>query len=476
MNIVFVSAECAPFSATGGLGEVVGSLPKEISSLGHKVSVVLPYYSLTREKGYSPEHIFDIPVKLSWRNTGASVYFLERDGVDYYFLENSYYFDRAAIYGEFDDAERFAFFSYATLELIKALGISCAVLHLNDWHTALISVLLKTVYKNDESLRGIKTLYTIHNIEYQGIYSPDILTDVFGIEESEAHYLSYDGKLNLTKGALVTSDLISTVSENYRSELSYDFYSFGLSEVINQNGDKLFGVINGIDYEIFSPERENAGFIPYTKRSFRSGKRKNKEKLLSELGLLEYKDCPLLVMITRLARQKGIDLLLGIIEELLSLRVTLVILGSGEKEYEERLSMLDENYGNFRFIKGYDKELSLLMYAGADMLLMPSRSEPCGIAQMIACSFGTVPVVRSVGGLKDTVTPFSEDSGVGFLFENYNAHELLFKIKDALTVYSEREKWNGLISRCMKAKFDWKSSAEKYISIYKKIQNYRNEE
>ncbi|MBR2343541.1 MAG: glycogen synthase [Clostridia bacterium] len=468
MNILYATTEASPFVASGGLADVMGALPKSIASLGeHSVSVIMPLYKKIsdtyREK---MEHYIDVPFKLSWRDTGTSVYRLTDAGVTYYFLENHYYFDRDKLYGEYDDAERFAFFSAAVVEFILASGNAPDILNANDWQTALIPVYLKTKYRGIEALSGIKTVFTIHNIEYQGKFDPFVLGDVFGLDNEWAGLLEYDGCVNLMKAALLSADYITTVSPNYAYELRHDFFAFGLAGIVGSVSHKLSGVINGIDYGYFSPSHGGDIDFPYNKRNAASGKAKNKEALCAELGLSTDTSLPLVAMITRLASQKGIDLLLHIADELLSEKMQLVILGTGEPEYESALLELEARHPNLRVLLRFDRVISKRIYASADIFLMPSKSEPCGLAQMICCSYGTIPVVRSVGGLCDSIIPYGAPGANGFRFDNYNAHELLYAATEALKLYRNKDKWRALRTSAMNSDFTWKKSAEKYLAIY----------
>lgn len=465
MKILYVSGEAAPFSASGGLGDVMGSLPRAVGALGNECTVITPLYRSVRERyGDRLLLVTSFFFNLSWRKTGASVYKLYEDGVTYLFVENHYYFDRDRLYGEFDDGERFAFFSRAVIEYIINSGDVPEVLHANDWQAASVVIYLKTEYSGVESLKRIKTVYTIHNIEYQGKFDPYILGDVFGIDEKYRGIVEYDGALNLMKGGILTSDFVTTVSPNYRNELEYDFFSFGLSSVIRAAKSKTSGVINGIDYTYFSPECGDI-YRSYNSDTAEEGKAENKRALRRDLGL-PLKDRPMITMITRLAEGKGIELVLHILEELLSLDLDFVILGSGEKKYEERLRALSLKHENLVALIKFDRVLSKKLYAAADIFLMPSKSEPCGLSQMIACAYGTVPIVRSVGGLYDSIRPYGVYGANGFRFDNYNAHELLYTVKMALGLYRDREKWGELVRACMASDFSWNSSAAKYMAIY----------
>lgn len=475
MKILYVASEAAPFAASGGLGDVMGALPKCIvdDNPGAEVGVIIPLYdTMKSEYRNSLEKVVDLNFRYSWRNTGASVYKLNYNGVNYYFIENHYYFDRGRLYGEFDDAERFAFFSTAVIEFILATGNVPDVLHANDWQTALTVVYLKTEYSHIAALRDIKTVYTIHNIEYQGKFDPYILGDVFALDRKYYSVVEFDNCINLMKGAIVATDYITTVSPNYARELQYDFYGFGLQGVITDNSYKLDGVINGIDYSYFSPDKGGDIDYSFTKRTVKSGKAKNKKALCEELGLDPSPDIPLAVMITRLATQKGIDLFLHVAEEMLSKKVQIVVLGTGEKDYEEALKALEARHPNLRALLKFDRVISKKLYASADIFLMPSKFEPCGLAQMICCSYGTIPVVRATGGLYDTIIPYGLDNSNGFNFSNYNAHDFLYAVERALAVYEDDKAWSELRKRALNCDFTWNSSATKYMQIYNNLLNW----
>lgn len=475
MKILYVASEATPYAASGGLGDVMGALPKSIASdyPDSEVSVIVPLYdTMKSEHRAGLEKVVDLSFRYAWRNTGATVYKLVNSGVTYYFVENHYYFDRGRLYGEFDDAERFAFFSTAVIEFMLATGNVPDVLHANDWQTALTVVYLKTEYAHIAALKGIKTVYTIHNIEYQGKFDPYILGDVFALDRKYYNIVEFDNCINLMKGALVATDYITTVSPNYARELQYPFYGFGLQGIITENSDKIDGVINGIDYSYFSPDKGGDIDFPFTKRTVKSGKAKNKKALCEELGLDTAANMPLAVMITRLASQKGIDLFLHVAEEMLSKKVQVVVLGTGEKEYEEALRSLEARHPNFRALLKFDRVISKKLYASADIFLMPSKFEPCGLAQMICCSYGTIPVVRATGGLYDTITPYGLDNSNGFNFSNYNAHDFLYAVERALEVYENEKEWSELRKRALNSDFTWNRSAAKYMQIYNNLLNW----
>ena len=475
MKILYVASEANPFVASGGLGDVMGALPKTVvkDNPGTEVSVILPLYS-TIKPSYREmlTKCYDVSFRLGWRNTGVSVYTCVLDGVTYYLLENHYYFDRMKLYGDFDEAEKFAFFSRAVVEFMIQTGNVPDVMHANDWQSALAIVYLKTEYAGNPLLSGVKTVYTIHNIEYQGKFDPNIMGDVFGLDRRYFGILEYDGCINLMKAAIETTDFITTVSPRYAYELQYDFFAFGLQDMIKKNSHKMAGVINGIDYEYFSPDKGGEIDFRFTKRTVKSGKAKNKAALCAELGLDTNPDIPLVVMITRLASQKGIDLVLHVAEEILSNNLQLIVLGTGDSVYEDKLLELQWRHPNLRALIKFDRVTSKRMYASADMFLMPSKSEPCGLAQMICCSYGTIPIVRAVGGLYDTIVPYGEEGSNGFSFNNYNAHEMLSIIEYALRVYQDKPEWNALVKRAIGSDFTWSNSAAKYMEIYKTIINW----
>ena len=475
MKVLYVASEGAPYSASGGLGDVIGALPKAVAKADENVecSVILPLYGSMKPQHRSElVHVLDITFKLSWRTTGASIYKINANNVDYYFVENHYYFDRAKTYGEWDDGERFAFFSMAVVEFMQKYELIPDVLHANDWQTALTVIYLKTKYKSDKKLANIRTLFTIHNIEFQGKYDLAILGDVFALDNKYRDIVEHAGCINLLKGALTVSDFVSTVSPNYAAELRHDFFAFGLAKIISSVSDKMTGIINGIDYSAFSPSEGSDIYKSFNKRTVKSGKRANKLMLQEELGLEVSEDIPLITMVTRLTDQKGLDLVLFIIKELLAQRVQVALLGTGDEKYEEAFEAISNEYGNFKALIKFDRALSKKLYASADIFLMPSKSEPCGLAQMIACAYGTIPVVRAVGGLYDSIKPYGTEDSNGFTFNNYNAHELLFTVKDALKLYSDKEEWAKLVKRAINTDFSWDKSADKYLELYNSLKNW----
>ena len=470
MKLLYVTSEAAPFAASGGLGDVMGALPPAIKRASPEtdVRVILPLYKFKMaEKHLSAlKKVSEFHFMYAWREAYCCVYELAYKGVTYYFVDNEQYFKRPNLYGEFDDGERFAYFSLAVLEFLIRSGYKPDILHANDWQCALTVIYLRTKFSLVEALMGIRTVYTIHNIEYQGKYDLSILGDVFALDYAHTGIVEYDGCINLMKGAIVAADRVTTVSPNYANELRQAFFAYGLQHIINLYGYKLSGIINGIDTEYFSPSA--GGDIPfaYGLSNVDEGKRENKMALQRELGLAVDPEIPLAVMITRLTHGKGVDLLLHIFEEMMSENVQFVVLGTGDAEYERVFSELAARYPSRASAElRFDRALSKRMYAAADMFLMPSKSEPCGLAQMIACSYGAIPIVRAVGGLYDTIKPGEN----GFVFGNFNAHELLYRIKDALSLYRSREDWAALVCRAMQTDFTWDASAEKYLTLYRQM-------
>lgn len=475
MKILYVASEGAPYSASGGLGDVIGALPKSVVAASNDITaeVILPLYgNMKKEHREKLIHVTDLCFKLSWRTTGASIYKIEDNNVTYYFVENHYYFDRAKTYGEWDDGERFAFFSTAVIEYMIQTGNIPDLIHANDWQTALTIIYLKTKYKQNISLSKIRTLFTIHNIEYQGKYDLAILGDVFALDNKFRDIVEFGGCINLLKGAITVSDYVSTVSPNYANELRHNFFAFGLAEVIDSISEKMCGIINGIDYSEFSPKSGKDIYYSYDKRTVKSGKEKNKLELQKEFGLEVDANIPLIGMITRLTDTKGLDLVLHIIKELLSEKVQVVLLGTGDEKYEDAFTGIDSEYNNFRALIKFDRALSKKIYSSADIFLMPSKSEPCGLAQMIACSYGTVPIVRAVGGLYDSIIPYNRENCNGFNFNNYNAHELLFTIKNALNLYDNKDEWSKIRKNAINSDFSWNASALKYIELYNILFNW----
>lgn len=475
-KILIVGSECQPFVASGGLGDVIGSLPQELikrRKTKYDIRVVLPLYGgISEEWRQKMTFVANAQVQLSWRKQYCGIFSLVENDITYYFLDNEYYFKRVKLYGYFDDAERFAFFSKAVLEILPVIDFYPNIIHTNDWQTALISIYLRYLFSSKTKYANIKTIFTIHNIEYQGKYryDEDIVQDVFGLSMQEASVAEYDGMINLMKGALECSHLISTVSPTYATEIKEPYYSHGLHYIIQQNYDKVHGILNGIDYNFYNPKTDKALFVKYDTESI-DLKVQNKIELQKLLNLPVDGKIPMIAMVTRLVSHKGIDLVKGVMNEMLSLPLQLVILGTGDSIYENALIEFEHrNPNKFKAIIAYNADLSRKIYAGADIFLMPSLTEPCGLSQMIASRYGTVPVVRETGGLADSIKDFGNlGGGNGYTFQNYNAHEMLHRIEQAVSDYQNKTLWKNQVTTVMTQDFSWSIRAKEYIQMYQKL-------
>jgi len=473
-SVLFVASEGNPFVASGGLADVIGSLPKALAqNANYDVRVVLPLYKQVGEE-YRKRltYLGNFNVGLGWRNLYCGVFSLEQDNVTYYFIDNEYYFKRDVLYGEFDDAERFAFFSKAVLDMMGYLDYYPTIMHANDWQTSLSIIYLKTLYYGKFGFDHIKTVFTIHNIEYQGQYSHDISTYVLGLPDYANPTLDYNGCLNLLKGAIEYSDYVTTVSPTYAQEIKNSYFAHGLEHCINNNSYKLSGVLNGLDTILYSSEHDKKLFENFSVDNLK-GKAVCKQKLQEMLYLPQRKNVPIIAIISRLVSHKGLDLVKCILEELLQEDIQVIILGKGEYQYESYFGDVASRYSNkCKMIPAYNKDLASKIYSGADIFLMPSKQEPCGLSQMIACRYGTIPVVRRTGGLADSISPVNSgdrSQGIGFVFNNYNAHEMLYVIKDAIYTYGDKDNWTQIMKRAMTADFTWGQSALKYEEIYDKL-------
>ena len=476
-KILYAGSEVMPFAATGGLGDVLGSLPAAVKQKNPEcdVRVVMPYYGQIKpEWRKKMTYVKHMMVPLAWRKLYCGIYSLEKDGVIYYFLDNEYYFRRSSLYGCFDDAERFAFFSVAVLELMSAVDFYPDVFHANDWQTALAVIKLKRSYTLIPEYFPIRAVYTIHNIEYQGVYDMNLLEDVFDLAGSDNMIVEYDGALNLTKGAVVCADYVTTVSPNYSKEIQTDAYGCGLQNILRQNKAKIGGIVNGIDLDYYNPENDPDLSFSYTVDDL-TGKQKNKEAMQKKFGLDVNPEIPVIAMISRMASHKGFDLVLAVFNELMKSEVQFILLGTGEQAYEKFFTNAAKRYpGRASINLTYDRALSKLIYAGADIFLMPSKSEACGLSQMIASRYGAVPIVRETGGLFDTIKPYGFDgSGNGFTFTAYNAHDMLHVIREAELLYEDTEKWTELVKKVMQVDFSWDASAAEYISCYENLLNIK---
>lgn len=469
MNILFAASEAVPFAASGGLADVVGSLPKSINAKGHQCSVVMPLYSAINEKMRS-EMIFinNITVDVSWRKQYCGIFKSVVDGVDYYFIDNEYYFARDGLYGFYDDCERFVFFDRAVLEMLRYIDFKPDIIHCHDWQTALIPVYYSIYYKYQQGFDSIKTVFTVHNIEYQGRYGREVFNDIMGIPQYNVNLLEYDGYINMMKGAFETADYITTVSPSYAWEILDPWYAHSLDRILVTKQYKLKGILNGIDYDLYNPQNDRLIESSFSADDI-SGKVSCKKALLSELGLSDG-DEAVIGMVTRFVSHKGIDLIRCVFEEIVGMGMKFVILGSGEKIYEDFFREMSARYPDrVSLTLGFVPELSHKIYAGADMFLMPSQSEPCGLAQMISMRYGTIPVVRETGGLRDSVHDNGGVNGNGFTFKTYNANDMMNAVKRAKNDYDNKPVWNELVSRAMKFDYSWSVSADIYVNLYNDI-------
>ncbi len=466
-KILFAASECTPFIATGGLAEVIGSLSKSLAQdEEYDVRVVLPLYSDIRgDYRQRFTYLGNINVPLGWRNQYCGIFSYEESGVTFYFLDNEYYFRRGGCYGYYDDGERFAFFSRAVMEILGFLQFYPDVLHCHDWQSALAAIYLKTIYCHRREYSLIRAVFTIHNIEYQGKYSLDVLEDLFGISNDYRYLLEFDGCANLMKAAIECSETFTTVSPTYAEEIKRAEYAHGLQGEVERNAFKLRGILNGIDVKSYDPATDPALFAPYSAEN-PAGKEICKAELQKMLGLPVREDVPVVAMISRLVAHKGLDLVRAAIEELLADDVQFVLLGTGDSEYESYFKDLANRYkGKAVSIIAFNGDLSRKIYSGADIFLMPSKSEPCGLSQMIASRYLTVPVVRETGGLHDSIKPYGA-GGNGFTFAAYNAGDMLYVLREAVSLYKNKPEWQKLMIKAGTTDFSWQRSAEEYKKLY----------
>ena len=476
LRVLFAAFEAVPFMKTGGLGDVGGSLPQALKDAGCECRVMIPkFLTIPEEYKAKMTHVTDFYVSLGWRNVYCGIEKLVHKGVVYYFVDNEYYFNREKAYGYFDDGERIAFFSKAIVESLQYLpDFKCDVLHCNDWHTALAPVFLREFYQGLPLYENVKTVLSVHNLKFQGQMTDYVLGDILGLSAipAAANQLRCDASsVNFMKGGLLYSDILSTVSKTYADEIKTGFFGEKLDGIFRDRASVLYGIMNGIDNDLWNPETDPAIPAHFTAAD-RTEKAKCKAELQKELGLEVNPDLPLIVMIGRLTEQKGMDLLQRVIGELLGKPLQIAVLGTGDKQYEDMLSYYAWKCpGKLAACIRFDEALSHRMYAGADMLLMPSLFEPCGLSQMIAMRYGTLPVVRETGGLKDSVTPYNKftGEGTGFSFANYNAHEMMYTILGAVDLYrNERETWEKLVDNAMAADFSWNRAAREYLDMYER--------
>jgi len=476
-KILFVGTEAMPFAATGGLGDVLGSLPAKIKACDpekYDVRVVMPLYGVINRSEYDGLHLIkEINVPLAWRNLFCGIWEYHKDDVVFYFLDNEYFFKRPDIYGNYDDGERFAFFSAAVLQMLAHLDFYPDILHAHDWQSALSVIYLKRRYSHIAEYAKIKAVYTIHNIEYQGKYDFSILGDVFALESSDKGIVEYNGCINLMKGAIICADQVTTVSPTYAQELKSPEFAHGLDPVLREIDYKLTGILNGIDTVYYNPAQDKNIFKTYSSSTIQN-KAQNKCEFQKMVGLPVNESIPMYAIISRLVAHKGIDLVELMVERLLEQNVQLVILGKGDIFYENFFVSLQNNYpSKVVALMVYNRDLSKKVYAAADLFIMPSKSEPCGLSQMIASRYGAVPICRETGGLYDSIKGYYEKGGKvfgnGFTFANYNADELYDRCNAAYQLYTEKEKWQKLVKKVMLTDFSWQTQGLKYIKLYESL-------
>lgn len=472
MKVLYVASEALPFMASGGLGDVAGSLPQALRKRLIGCRVVMPLYdTIKQELKDKMTFVTNISVPVAWRRQYCGIFQAKHEGVIYYLIDNQYYFKRDTIYGHYDDAERFTFFARAVLEILPVVDFKPDIIHCNDWQSALTPVFYSTFYSKDPWYQGIKTVFTIHNIQYQGTYGLELVNDVIGLNPDDTSIVEYDGDVNFMKGAIECANKVTTVSPSYANEILDPWYSHGLDTILRDRQWKLQGILNGIDVDNYNPETDKNIVKNYDVKTVKKGKAENKKDLQAALGLPQRPDVPIVGLVTRLVSHKGLDLIKGILDELLyTTDVQIALLGSGDWQYENFFKEMAAKYPEKVGIEiGFIPALARKIYAGADIFLMPSKSEPCGLSQMVALRYGTVPIVRETGGLRDSITDSGDGQGNGFTFKTYNAHDMLGAIRRSLGAYDNREYWDGLVVRAMECDYSWGKSANEYIKMYKEI-------
>ena len=470
MKVLFTVSECVPFIKSGGLADVAGSLPKELRRLGTDVRVIMPKYgSISEEFKQEMKRVAEFTVQVGWRNQYCGIEELSYNGITFYFVDNEQYFKRDHLYGYFDDGERFAFFNHAVLQGLAQIQFYPDVIHCHDWHTGMIPFLLKKKYQMIKEYAEIKSVFTIHNLQFQGIMPKEALNDLLNLDDRyfNMEELEFYGNINFMKGALVAADKITTVSPTYLKEIQTDYFGEKLNGVLVKRNEDLSGILNGIDEDIYNPEKDLNLVKNYSTATIHD-KEENKRSIQQKFGLPQ-SDVPLIAMITRLTKQKGLELVQAVFHEIISENIQMIVLGTGDPEFEQFFREMEGMYGEkFKAYIGFNEDLAHQLYAGADLFLMPSKFEPCGLGQLIALKYGTVPIVRETGGLNDTVQPYNEFSGEGngFSFTKFNAHDMLYTIRRAIYFYQDQEIWDQLIISAMEMKYSWAQSAFKYNQLY----------
>ena len=474
VKVLFAAAEAIPFAKTGGLADVVGTLPRALQKMKVDARIIVPLYGdIPEEYRNQMRRVATETVQLGWRRQYCGLFEMQYEGVTVYFVDNEYYFRRKGLYNFYDEAERFGFFSKAVLDVLPRLDWTPDILHCHDWHVGMIPVLLRSHYCHAPWCSTIKTICTIHNLEYQGIFPHSVMGDMFNLhyDHDAAKALEFYGMVNFLKGGLECADFISTVSPSYAREIQTRYWGEKLDGVLARRSDKLIGIVNGIDTEVYNPITDPALFANYSARSFK-GKVENKARLQEMVGLEQKPDAPLFGIVSRLVTAKGFDLVLRVMDEIMAQGAQLVVLGTGEPQYENLFRAASHHYpGRVAVRIGYDESMARRIYSGADLLLMPSQKEPCGVSQLIAMRYGCIPVVREAGGLKDTVESFNPETneGTGFTFTNYNAHDMLHVIRLACDTYQDKKRWTMMMKMAMKAEHSWKTSAKEYVALYRRV-------
>ncbi|WP_449601239.1 glycogen synthase GlgA [Paenibacillus sp. Marseille-Q9583] len=472
MKVLFAAAEAHPFIKTGGLADVIGALPKALKGAGVDVRVILPKYRGIPEKFTSKlEHLTEVYVPIGWRNQYCGIEHMVYDGIPVYFIDNEYYFGRDGIYGYMDDGERFAFYNRAVLECLPAIDFQPDVLHCHDWHAAVIPMLLQGHYRHNPFYSEMRSVFTIHNLLYQGVFPYEVLGELLGLDSSYFGGVEYYRNVNFLKGGIVYSDRVTTVSPTYSEEIRTPYYGYGLDGLLNARADVLSGIVNGIDTKSYNPATDTSLVTRY--RSNLAKKTENKLALQEELGLPVDANIPMVAMVTRLVDSKGLDLLTRVLDELLYKDdIQFVLLGTGDESYERWFKEAAWRYPTKLSSQIlFNDALSRKIYAASDIFLMPSKFEPCGISQLLALRYGSIPVVRETGGLNDTVQAYNEESGEGngFTFSNYNAHDMMFTLRRAISLYKQPEHWKKITKNAFAGDYSWNVSAQQYIDIYNEI-------
>ena len=473
MKCLFVTSEAQPFAASGGLADVSSSLPHALRQRLIGCRIVMPLYEdIPDELKESMRFLTSFSVPVAWRRQYCGIFESRFDGVIYYFIDNQYYFKRQGMYGHYDDAERFAFFSRAVLEMLPFIDFKPDIIHCNDWQMALVPTYYNLFYSQSDWYKGIKTVFTIHNIQYQGKYGSELYDEVVGIPPQSRSILDFDGCINFVKGAVETSNRVTTVSPSYSWEIRDPWFSNGLDSILNARSWKIRGILNGIDTVSYDPATDSEIYANFSVNDL-SGRTVNKRKLQERLGLEQNIETPIIAMVTRLVSHKGLDLVKAALDQIMTEEdIQFVILGSGDWEYESFFRSMQGKYpGRISACHGFIPELSRKIYAGADMFLMPSKAEPCGLSQMIALRYGAIPIVREVGGLRDSIRDSGTGEGNGFTFKNYDAMDMINCIRRAIAGYWQRDSWKTLIKRAMECDNSWVRSATEYINLYREVIN-----